>query len=445
MPGSPRSDALGRSSPSGPALAGRALDSKHREADVGSTLTRTVSTLALPFVLLVALGITLHRYPVPDSWNTLLEVTPTVICAAGVLLGLRFHKSRVAIAMAVLAAAFWLIGVDAHGLSPRFVVIHPHLPAIVAVLVPYYLGLFGVLPERGLLTVHGAIRTVLAVLPPAFVFYASQPAHQKLLPIFGAPLFEWSGLAQATPIPQVALIAMLVAVIALVVKLILSRMAIDGGFLGALTGAAIALHAEPKAETTAWFAVAALILIVALVQDSYSMAYLDELTRIPGRRALNEQLQRLGHRYTIAMLDVDHFKKFNDKYGHDVGDQVLRMVASKIVGVSGGGKAYRYGGEEFTVVFPRKSAPQVMEALEQVRATIESTKMTIRGPDRPKRKPRGDAPKPAKKPNAPQVSVTISIGVAEREGELKTPEAVIEAADKALYRAKKKGRNCVST
>lgn len=85
------------------------------------------------------------------------------------------------------------------------------------------------------------------------------------------------------------------------------------------------------------------------------MAYQDELTSLPGRRALKEYLLKLGSEYTIAMFDIDHFKKFNDTHGHDVGDQVLRMVASKLATVSGRGKSFRYGGEEFTLVFSEKS------------------------------------------------------------------------------------------
>ncbi|MDP0971523.1 diguanylate cyclase, partial [Klebsiella pneumoniae] len=84
-------------------------------------------------------------------------------------------------------------------------------------------------------------------------------------------------------------------------------------------------------------------------------AFRDELTGLPGRRALNERTQRLGRNYVLAITDVDHIKRFNDTHGHDVGDQVLRLVASKLSKVNGGGRAYRYGGEEFAVVFAGKS------------------------------------------------------------------------------------------
>ena len=86
----------------------------------------------------------------------------------------------------------------------------------------------------------------------------------------------------------------------------------------------------------------------------YHKAYLDELTNLPTRRALKEEMLKLGNRYTIAMLDIDHFKKFNDTYGHTVGDQVLKFTAALMKSTGGGGKAFRYGGEEFVIIFPGK-------------------------------------------------------------------------------------------
>ena len=99
-----------------------------------------------------------------------------------------------------------------------------------------------------------------------------------------------------------------------------------------------------------------LVLILAIIQDSHNMAFRDDMTGIPSRRALNDLLRGLGSRYAIAMFDVDHFKRFNDTYGHDVGDQVLKVVAGRLMAVSGGGRSFRYGGEEFTVVFSGKGA-----------------------------------------------------------------------------------------
>jgi len=83
---------------------------------------------------------------------------------------------------------------------------------------------------------------------------------------------------------------------------------------------------------------AGLVLVFAVLEHGYDIAYRDELTGLPGRRAFNDVMAQLGGTYAIAMCDVDHFKKFNDTYGHDTGDQVLRMVAAQLSQVGGGGQ-----------------------------------------------------------------------------------------------------------
>ncbi|MDX5372858.1 MAG: GGDEF domain-containing protein, partial [Pseudomonadaceae bacterium] len=185
-----------------------------------------------------------------------------------------------------------------------------------------------------------------------------------------------------------------------------------------------------------------LMIVAAVVHEAYQMAYRDELTGLPGRRALNDRLERLGRNYVIAMADVDHFKKFNDTHGHDVGDQVLRLVASQLRKVGGGGKAYRYGGEEFTLVFPGRSIDECRPHLEAVRQAVEGYPLQLRDrQQRPKDDKEGRQRRKAA--SAASVSVTISIGVAEREAHQRGAEEVIRSADKALYAAKRAGRNCV--
>src|SRR5690606_30775184 len=114
-----------------------------------------------------------------------------------------------------------------------------------------------------------------------------------------------------------------------------------------LFATASGLAASPSSPARGiWFLAGAVVLIVSLIETAYSLAFNDELTGLPGRRALNYALNSLEAPYAIAVIDVDHFKNFNDKYGHDVSDQVLRMVAGKLRDVGGGGNASRSGGEE---------------------------------------------------------------------------------------------------
>ncbi|AZL66587.1 GGDEF domain-containing protein [Pseudomonas oryziphila] len=187
-----------------------------------------------------------------------------------------------------------------------------------------------------------------------------------------------------------------------------------------------------------------LMIAAAVSHEAYQMAFRDELTGLPGRRALNERMQRLGRNYVIAMSDVDHFKKFNDTHGHDVGDQVLRLVASRLSKVTGGGRAYRYGGEEFALVFAGKTAEECLPHLEAVREMIANYAIQLR--DQSNRPQDDGAGRQRRAGNGSStVSVTISIGIAERQLEHRNPEQVLKSADQALYSAKGAGRNCVMT
>jgi diguanylate cyclase (GGDEF)-like protein len=186
---------------------------------------------------------------------------------------------------------------------------------------------------------------------------------------------------------------------------------------------------------------AGVILIVSLLQESHHLAFRDQLTGLPARRALEERLRTLGERYSIGMVDVDHFKQFNDTHGHDIGDQVLRLVAGRLGEVEGG-IAYRYGGEEFCVLFPGVRIRDAERALEAIRDAIERYRMAVRASDRPKQAEQGTKRRGAGMPEK-VLSVTVSIGLARPSGE-QTPREVLKAADEALYRAKRAGRNRVS-
>ncbi|MBK8068824.1 MAG: GGDEF domain-containing protein [Rhodanobacteraceae bacterium] len=184
----------------------------------------------------------------------------------------------------------------------------------------------------------------------------------------------------------------------------------------------------------AWLAVSAACIGIAVLYGAYRMAFIDALTGLPNRRALDERLARSIGRIAVAMVDVDHFKRFNDRHGHEAGDRVLRAVARRLRRCRGG-DAYRYGGEEFAIVFEGRQVDNAGESLELVRGEVEALRVRL-GTNSGKRaqavrRGQGDG----------EVGVTVSIGVAERDPERRTCAAVIDAADKALYRSKQRGRN----
>jgi diguanylate cyclase (GGDEF)-like protein len=181
------------------------------------------------------------------------------------------------------------------------------------------------------------------------------------------------------------------------------------------------------------------LMMLYLISASHEMAFNDQLTQLPGRHALEIDLRSPGRKFAIAMVDIDHFKSFNDSYGHDTGDDVLKLVASRIRLVKGKAKIYRYGGEEFTILFKGKTAEQAKEYLEQIRQDIEQYDLVIRDSDsRPKDDKYGATKRSDNRSQS--VNITISVGVCDSSLEKRAKEA-IKRADEALYQAKKAGRN----
>jgi diguanylate cyclase (GGDEF)-like protein len=185
------------------------------------------------------------------------------------------------------------------------------------------------------------------------------------------------------------------------------------------------------------------ILLHTIFQMYWHRVYVDELTDVANRRALDECLASLSGEYAIAMMDIDHFKSFNDNYGHDEGDNVLRLVGSMLRNELGD-RIYRYGGEEFCAVFKGVSAEDAYMFANKVRRKLEERVFYIRKPNS-KREPTSafDRRKAKKSNNGKKVQITISIGLANPNKKSKTVEDVVKSADQALYEAKRKGRNRV--
>jgi diguanylate cyclase (GGDEF)-like protein len=241
---------------------------------------------------------------------------------------------------------------------------------------------------------------------------------------------------------NISLIAFLLFAIVfsiLILRFIFNHDLILTGFLGAMFAVFFGLLAvESFPAVMVLSSAAGLILIVTNVEASFNLAYIDELTGLPGRRSMNEAMHNLGRKYAIGMIDIDFFKRFNDKYGHKTGDQVLRMVASRLASIKGNGKAYRFGGEEFVVIYAGKDTLESLSYLEELRALIASTPFRLRSKGRKKKT---EANRGSKDKSSNTARVTVSIGLAEKDTKNNRPEKVLKAADKLLYKAKKAGRN----
>ena len=295
-------------------------------------------------------------------------------------------------------------------------------------------ALLSLVKDRGLLSIHGLYRVILIASVALASFYWLDIQTDVL-----AKLTSFSILAPWLKYVALELPLMLCGLV-LLWQILREKSLVSTALL---TSTVIWLGHYYQFILLPWSVLLTLMMLhylCVILVDSYLFAYRDELTTIPSRRALNQMALSLGRKYTVAMLDIDHFKKFNDTYGHDIGDQVLKLVASKLAQVKGGGKVFRYGGEEFTIVFSGKTPEQALPLLEAVRQAVEDYKIVIRQAQRKSKKARANK----KNTNAKTVSVTISIGVAARASKLSF-EQTLKLADQALYRAKKAGRNQVST
>ncbi|MCE5243211.1 MAG: GGDEF domain-containing protein [Syntrophobacteraceae bacterium] len=401
----------------------------------------TLISLLIPGGLVFLASAVLAQTGVITAWLPAAgDIYLYTVLVAGLLLGWRFNRSRLFFAVLVLAIAERSLFAFARGpmavTAQGKLVIHA-----VTILLPLNLALLSLLKERGIATAHGLWRLCMILAQPLVVAAACHSQFYALIPVFDTAFFKLPLLRHipGAPLSQAALAAAAVSLLLALAAFLARRGALESGFLWVMPAVLFALTARKSGYLCSYYlSTAGLVLVVSVIESSHFMAFRDELTGLPARRSLNEYLLQLGSRYVVAMVDIDHFKKFNDTYGHDVGDQVLRMVASRLAKVTGGGKAFRYGGEEFTVLFPGRTIEEAQPHLEQLRIDIESAGFTLRGSNRPPRKPArpGRSGSPRKK-----VSVTVSIGMAEPGDRQNDPYATIKSADKALYRAKKAGRN----
>ncbi|WP_051221358.1 GGDEF domain-containing protein [Neptunomonas japonica] len=400
-----------------------------------------ILVLLLPATLLL-IGAFISLAPVSTlsvADQSTFTLVPYLLALVAVFLGYSFKRSRVLLVAINLGAAYFLIqnGLQTSLARPDNYVLY----SAVSLLLPINIAFISVYKERGIFTPIGLLRIMLVSIG-YIVLFALKELGELAYWISELPVSLIEMAINDTYLSNAAAAVFVVCLIPVVISLAVRKTHTDAGLLASLISALITLLWFDRPLISSLFISAALIaLAISVLQNSYNMAFVDELTGILGRRALRDKFSTLGRTYTVAMMDIDHFKKFNDTYGHDIGDQVLRMVAAKINNVKGGGKAFRYGGEEFAVVFAGKSESETLPYLEEVREIIANYPMTIRSDERPCDSDTGKKLRSSQK-ESENVQVTISVGVSEKDSSHANPETVLKAADKALYAAKKAGRNC---
>ncbi|MGA9334712.1 MAG: GGDEF domain-containing protein, partial [Rudaea sp.] len=296
---------------------------------------------------------------------------------------------------------------------------------------PWLLLAIVAMPERGLFSQRNLILLSLLAIAVWLTLATSALAWPSLLGVLPLGLLPWSAGAVASGLTFAA--AMLC-----ILRWVLTGSPMEAG-LGIVLGLAGLAELPNLHLDTARIvlALAGACSLASVLYASYRMAFVDALSGLPNRRALDETLARTSGNYALAMVDIDHFKRFNDTHGHAAGDRVLQSVAQQLRRTRSG-RAFRYGGEEFCLLFSRAQSRNALKACEDARARVEALRVRVRSTPSKARSRQA-----VKRVEANDVKVTISIGLARRDAQTPYPSDVLKAADVALYKAKGKGRNRV--
>jgi diguanylate cyclase (GGDEF)-like protein len=417
-------------------------EKKFISLQVGISFLQTLLSFFVPGgVLVLAISLILLRGLPTLTLPLLVRIYPYVVLAAGIWFGWHFNRSRLIFVIVALALAdrFLLIFAEGSGASigAGRVVYNA-----VCLLLPLNLVVFSLVKERGFITWHG--KWPLGMILFQIIVVTVIGAWKQL----GlSPYLEYSfiklPLFNLIPMAQPGLLAFGAAFFILIFRYVQHRGSIECAFFWALVSSFFALAlGDIGPMSTIFFATAGLVIVISVIETSFSFAFYDDLTGLPARRAFNETLSKIGRHFTVAMIEVDSFKKINDRYGLLVGDQVLRMVATKLEKVTGGGLSYRYGGQRFAVVFPVKFVDETIPHLDSLRKGVEIYSFILRGPKRPREKPLN----PEKyRGSQKRISLTIAIGVVERIDAKVKPKYIIKGADQALLNAQSKGGNQIAT
>ena len=406
-------------------------------------LRKLINAIILPTILLSCsyFFIPELKEPLPDVLHLILPYLPFVIFILGMGLSWIFHHSREFNLFLLFIIVY--ISLDKYIWNPDLKVSLQLAYLLVVLLIPVNYLLNILLRERGILNRYGIRRFIILTAQLYFIAWVLEHPYPPLKEFLTLSYFKYN-IFKLTEITQPLLITIAISGLIIFIRLLQTSSTLSAGILASFIAITTAVHFYQQPQLATLFVIlAGLLIIISITLNAYSLAYLDELTQLPSRRALMQNISTLGKRYSIAMVDVDHFKKFNDKYGHDIGDQVLKKLASQLRQVRGG-KAFRYGGEEFTLIFPNKNLQEARLFCNELCKNVENSPFMLRDKKRPETKQK-DQVKTNKQGEAKALTITISIGLAERSQLLLTAADVIKEADKALYKAKNNGRNQVAT
>ena len=411
-----------------------------------SILKKALFDFMIPggIIFFVALGF-LRPHGLPQWVQGPVHAFPLIVLAFGLFFGWYLSSSRLILSLLVLALAdralTQFVSVDPSVESAGSVVF-----SVIALLAPLNLMACSIIKEEAISTWRGVLRLAPVLIQPFLIWWLCRPEQAAIAQSLQEPLIPFLR-GSWTAIPQLALVAYAGAVLLIGTRFVVQKNPLDSGTFWALIASFVALQGFHHGWLSAsFFATAGLILFVTLVQASHRQTYRDDLTGVPGRVAYDEAVAGLGKKYVLAVVGIDQLKQYGNQHGRPVSEQVLRLVAPRILAAAGAGKVFRLAGEELTVLFPRKKATESLVDLGEIRKAVEETALYLRGRDTVREGV-------GTKSNDQALAVTVSIGLAEA-GEFKAGDTkagdpksslslVVKAAYRALYEAKGEGGNRV--
>ncbi|TKS59897.1 MAG: GGDEF domain-containing protein [Nitrospira sp.] len=388
-------------------------------------------------VFLAAIGF-LRPHGLPSWVQGPVQALPYIVLGFGLVFGWYLSSGRLILSLIMLAfadrAVILFPPTDPDPGSANHVIF-----AATTFLLPLNLMALSVIKEEAISTWRGVLRLPLVLIQPFLVLWLSLPEQASLALSLQQPLLPML-MVDWTALPQPTLLAFCGALLLIGVRFIVQKNPLDCGALWALVTSCAAFQGLHYGwSATNFLSAAGLILFLTLLQASHQQTYRDDLTGIPGKLAYEEAVANLGKKYVLAVVGIDQLKQYGNQHGKPVSEQLLRLIAQKIMAAADSGKVFRLAGEEFTILFPRKTATETLVTLEAIRKAVEQTTMYLRGRDRVWEG--GGASHTGSSDE--ELVVTASIGLAEAGNSQSSLGLVTKIAYKALYEAKGEGGNLV--
>lgn len=402
------------------------------------TIAKTLFSFFIPGGLLFLITVIILNLRIIDKVlpNSAL-IYPIIVIGAAVVLGLFFKRIWLMLVILILVIAdralLYFAANAAVTMEGGRLIYHA-----ISFLLPFNLCVFAFMKRRGDMKWQsiwflGAI--LLQGCGVAFIYQYKSLGFGAFLEYSS---IKWA-LLERIPLSQLALFAFGIAFIYYLFLYIRTRGVIERSFCWALISIFYALALSRIGPVSSiYFSTAGLIFVISVIENIYVEGFQDEVTDLPTGKSMHRILSRLDRGYTVALIEVDNFKRLKDNHGRRLSKQVLRSVGSKLASVTRGGKSFRYRGEVFAIVFPGMFLQDMLPHIEELRQTIKKL-----GPIPQSQKRPGKKPKRLKRIEilANRIPVTVSIGVAERSDADMSPQQAILKAEEALGTAKREGHD----